>query len=160
QKRGPRRIRTWPLGGQIHVPARAGDPPVCEGRGQRRRTQHRLLGTGPELRRPGPPYPADAIVVCDAAYHARDRRHQVNVPVRVPGERTMTPGASQSSLCADLGGEIRRSNSSGEEAPRELREAPEVALSVTEAGHARGIAHRLAADKVEVQSDLEVGFHS
>ena len=54
--------------------------------------------------------------MCDATHHPRDRRHQVHVPVRVPGERLDPPLPGARGLRADLGRELGETDAAAEEA--------------------------------------------
>src|SRR5207253_7699446 len=109
------------LGGDVDVPAIPRDPSEREPRDERRRAERRLLGTGPRARAAGTTDPTDTLVAGDAAHDSGDRRHQMGVAVRVPGQRKDSPGASQGRLRPDLGRELARPHASAEKPSGELR---------------------------------------
>src|SRR5438270_835740 len=84
--------------------------------------------TGPRPWRSGTANPADSLVAGDPTHDPGHRRHQVDVTVRVPGQREDPPGACQRRLRADLGGELTGSNAAAEEAFGELGEAEKSAV--------------------------------
>jgi hypothetical protein len=83
----------------------------------------------------------------------------MHLTMRVPGERQDPPGTRQGRLRADLGGDLARTDAAAEEAFGELGEPQKPALAVHEAPDHCRIAHRPAADKIDVQTNLQVRLH-
>ena len=88
----------------------------------------------------------------------RDRRQEVHVAMRVPGERRNAPGARSLGLRSQLLRQLRRAHSAREETKREDGKRVEPSVLVAERGDRGGVARGLAADEVEMQSDFEVAL--
>src|SRR5439155_17622987 len=86
----------------------------------------------------------------------RDRRQQMHVARRVPGEGRNAPGARARGLRSQLPRELRRAHSAGEQTTAEDGKRVEPPVLVAERGDRGGIARGSAADKVEMQTDLEI----
>ena len=79
--------------------------------------------------------------------------------MRVPRLREDSPGARHRRLSADLGGELAGADAAAEKPFGELGEPEKPSLGVDEAPDRRRVAHRPAADEVDVQANLEVRLH-
>ena len=155
----PGGVESRALRRDVHVPAVSRDTPERQRGDERGGPERGLLRSGPRARSPCAADPSNALVAGDAAHHASDGRHQVDVPVRVPGEREDPPGAGQRRLGADLARELSRADAAAEHAFGELGEAQKATVIIHEAPDRGRIAHRPPANKVDVQADLEVGLH-
>src|SRR5256886_1518420 len=154
QKRHAGSVEAWPLGRYVDVPPVSRDAAEGEGGDKGGRPKRALLGSGPRPWRSGTANPANSLVTGDPTYDPGHRRHQVDVTVRVPGQREDPPGARQRRLRADLGRELTGSDAAAEKAFGELGEAEKSAVPVHQAPDRGRVTHRPPAHEIDVQAYL------
>src|SRR5207248_9238341 len=156
EERNPGRIQSRAFTGDIDVPGRARDASVRDLREEAGRAKDLLLWTGPGARRSCPADPAHPFFPGDPTGDPRHRWHEVDMPVRVPRERVVTPGARAGCLRAYLHRNHLRPDPAGPQETRELSGREKPAVLVAQRRHSRGVRNGPTADEVDVEADLEL----
>src|SRR5206468_3604917 len=150
EKRDAGGVEAWPLGRYVDIPAVSRDAAEGQGGDKGCRPKRALLGSGPRSWRSGTANPANSLLTGDPTHDPGHWRHQVDVTVRVPGQREDPPGARQRCLLADLGRELTGSDAAAEKAFGELGEAEKSAVSIHQAPDRGRVTHRPPAHEIDV----------